>query len=466
MESNKLFAETPPFKLFLRAALPGAIAMLASMLYDTADGILVGRYLGQDSFGAVTIAIPLVILCFAVADLIGVGASAVIAVEHGKKNHQTANNIFTIAFIMLVTTGVISGIFFYFFAPNVLALMGAQGKIAEQGTIYLRVWTLFLPVMCISYAVDNFLKICGKIRRSTSIAFISAILGTVLEYYFLGVLGLSVEYAALGYCISITFSSLYGIWPFIGNKQILKFVKPHFNWTQIKEIFVNGFPIFMQNISSRIYSLLMNAALLSLGGDIAIASYGVLLYSGGLIQPLIYGQADAMQPAIGYNWGAKKKDRVLAIENYLPEGTQDLLNMAIPAMRIHAFIFIFSWITMCTESLAIALKQTKISNLLSLFMALIFPISSLLVLRPFGLDALWYVSVVSNILSALLSVGCLIHIYRKHFKGVNSDGVDGADVVSDGTQEEDSQLTETELSAPELPSPEEHVDPESISRAQ
>lgn len=185
--------------------------------------------------------------------------------------------------------------------------MGAQGKIAEQGAIYLRVWTLFLPVMCISYAVDNFLKICGKIRRSTSIAFISAILGTVLEYYFLGVLGLSVEYAALGYCISITFSSLYGIWPFIGNKQILKFVKPHFNWTQIKEIFVNGFPIFMQNISSRIYSLLMNAALLSLGGDIAIASYGVLLYSGGLIQPLIYGQADAMQPAIGYNWGAKKK---------------------------------------------------------------------------------------------------------------------------------------------------------------
>ena len=140
--------------------------------------------------------------------------------------------------------------------------------------------------------------------------------------------------------------------------------------------------------------------------------------------------------------------------------------MAIPAMRIHAFIFIFSWITMCTESLAIALKQTKISNLLSIFMALIFPISSLLILKPFGLDALWYVSVVSNTLSALLSVGCLIHIYRKHFKGVNSDGVDGADAVSDGTQEEDSQLTEAELSAPELSSPEEHVDPESISRAQ
>ena len=55
MEQNKLFAETPPLQLFLRAAIPGAIAMLASMLYDTADGILVGRFLGADTFAAVAI---------------------------------------------------------------------------------------------------------------------------------------------------------------------------------------------------------------------------------------------------------------------------------------------------------------------------------------------------------------------------------------------------------------------------
>ena len=117
---------------------------------------------------------------------------------------------------------------------------------------------------------------------------------------------------------------------------------------------------------------------------------------------------------------------------------------------------------MCTESLAIALKQTKISNLLSVFMALIFPISSLLVLRPFGLGALWYVSVVSNILSALLSIGCLVHIYRKHFKGIDTNDSNAAD----DAQEEDSELTDAEFTASELSSPEDHLDPESISRAQ
>ncbi len=58
----------------------------------------------------------------------------------------------------------------------------------------------------------------------------------MLEYYFLGVLGLSVEYAALGYCISITFSSLYGIWPFIGNKQILKFVNPDYSYEELDKL--------------------------------------------------------------------------------------------------------------------------------------------------------------------------------------------------------------------------------------
>lgn len=122
---------------------------------------------------------------------------------------------------------------------------------------------------------------------------------------------------------------------------------------------------------------------------------------------------------------------------------------------------------MCTESLAIALKQTKISNLLSLFMALIFPISSLLILKPFGLDALWYVSVVSNILSALLSVGCLIHIYCKHFKGIDTNGSNATDDAQEENFElTDAELAEAELAASELSSPEDHLDPESISRAQ
>ena len=72
--SATLFAKTPPIKLFFLAALPGAVSMLASALYQTLDGVFVGQYLGETAFAALNLAMPFVIINFALADLIGVGS--------------------------------------------------------------------------------------------------------------------------------------------------------------------------------------------------------------------------------------------------------------------------------------------------------------------------------------------------------------------------------------------------------
>ena len=74
MSSTALFSKTPPLKLFFLASLPGAVSMLASALYQTIDGIFVGQFLGPTAFAALNLAMPFVIINFALADLIGVGA--------------------------------------------------------------------------------------------------------------------------------------------------------------------------------------------------------------------------------------------------------------------------------------------------------------------------------------------------------------------------------------------------------
>lgn len=79
MTSDELFAMTPPTRLFFKAAIPGAIGMLAAALYQTFDGIFVGQYLGTTAFAAVNLAMPFVVINFAVSDLIGVGSSVVIS---------------------------------------------------------------------------------------------------------------------------------------------------------------------------------------------------------------------------------------------------------------------------------------------------------------------------------------------------------------------------------------------------
>lgn len=74
-------------------ALPGAIGMLASALYQLIDGILVGQVLGDTAFAAINLAMPFVITNFALADLIGVGSAVPISVRLGQKEEKAANNI-------------------------------------------------------------------------------------------------------------------------------------------------------------------------------------------------------------------------------------------------------------------------------------------------------------------------------------------------------------------------------------
>ena len=71
MDSTALFSKTPPLKLFFTAALPGAVSMLASSLYQLIDGIFVGNFLDNTSFAALNLAMPFVIINFAGRGLVG-----------------------------------------------------------------------------------------------------------------------------------------------------------------------------------------------------------------------------------------------------------------------------------------------------------------------------------------------------------------------------------------------------------
>ena len=187
MNSETLFAKTPPLKLFFLASLPGAVGMLASALYQLFDGIFVGQYLGSTAFAALNLAMPFVIINFALADLIGVGSAVPISIALGRKQEQEANNIFTCACIMIVGAGVLVGGILFAAAPALIKLMGAEGEFADQAVQYLRVYALSSPVTTIVFATDNFLRISGMIRSSMFLNILMSVLSAVLEFLFLGV---------------------------------------------------------------------------------------------------------------------------------------------------------------------------------------------------------------------------------------------------------------------------------------
>ena len=314
MTAYTLYTETPITRLFFRAALPGAVSMLASALYQLFDGIFVGRFLGETPFAALNLAMPFVIINFAVADLVGVGSSVPISICLGKREDKEANNIFSAACILIVASGAALGAILFLSAPLLIRLMGAEGEFAGLAVQYLRVYALCSPVTTFVFAMDNYLRICGKVRGSMFLNIFMSVLICILEFLFLYVFRWGIWAAALATCLGMGLCAVIALCCFAFGNMQLRFCRPHFSGTMLRQIVTAGSPNFLNNIAGRLTSIIMNIFLVRFGGESAVSIYGVLMYAEGFILPLLYGMCDSLQPAVGCNWGANKFTRVRAIE--------------------------------------------------------------------------------------------------------------------------------------------------------
>ena len=236
MSSKTLFAKTPPVKLFFIAAIPGAVSMLASALYGLLDGIFVGQFLNETAFAALNLAFPFVVINFSLADLIGLGSAVPIAISLGKKEEQEANNIFSCACIMIVATGALIGGILYASAPALIGMLGAEGELAHMAVQYMRVYAICSPVTTIVFAMDNYLRICGQIKRSFTLNILMAVIGAVLEFTFLFVFKWGIWGAALATCSGMLICALLALYPFLRSRLQLRFCRTRFSLDLIRQI--------------------------------------------------------------------------------------------------------------------------------------------------------------------------------------------------------------------------------------
>ena len=428
--STELFAKTPPVKLFFIASLPGAVSMLASAVYQLADGIFVGRFLGETAFAALNLAMPFVIINFALADLVGVGASVPISVNLGRGRRDVADNFFTCATLLIIAAGVLMGALLYAAAPRLMTLMGAEGEFASLAAQYLRVYAICSPLTTIIFAVDNFLRISGYIRGSMYLNLFMSALSAGLEYLFLGVLHFGIRGAALATCLGMLVCVIIAYIPFLRGRALLRFVRPRLTGEMLREIVVCGSPNFLNNIAGRVTSIIMNFMLVRLGGETAVNVFGILMYVDGFVQPLLYGMCDSLQPAVGYNWGARQFSRVRAVERccfaaaavvsiaggavialapgpvarlFMPQGAAEVMALAEPALRLFALTYATRWFSFATQSCMLAVEKPMPASLISISTALIFPVLFIAAFLPLGLTGIWLNFPATNLAAALMA---------------------------------------------------------------
>ncbi len=437
---NQLFANTKPARLFFKTAIPGAIGMVASSVYYLSESLLVGRLLGEAAFAALNLALPFVLINFAFADLIGVGSSVLLAIKLGEGEKELADRLFSTAVLLIFSLMVISSVVLYAMAPGIFESMGADKEVASLAVQYMRVYSLFAPCTGFVFAFDNYLRICGKIRRSMFLNIFLAVVSAVIEFTLMYFMRLPLPFAALGTSIGMCLTAILAIYPFARGKLHLKFKKPTFDIFFIKKIVANGSPAFLSNMSGRVLSVLMNYLLLMIGGTAAVSIYGILMSIDGIVIPLMYGLCDSLQPAVGYNYGAKLYKRVKGIEKYCFSATgilsiafavlmffneELLINMfltgtdkafmdsAVIAVRLFAYNYLFRWIAYASQSFFSAIGYSLFAVILSLSSAIVFPLISIGVLWQLGVNGLYLNTTFTAIVSSVLGLILFIPVWKK-----------------------------------------------------
>ena len=447
-DTEVMYATMRPWRLFFIVALPGMINMFAMSIYSIIEGAFIGQRLGEGAFAAVNIAMPMVMINFSLADMIGVGASVPISVALGKKEHKSANNFFTCSVIMIFFASLLMGAIMWFAAEPLCRMMGADDVLLDTSVRYLRTCALCSPLASIFFAMDNYLRISGYVKTSMviNIGCNVATLG-FLTLFLIG-MDMDVVGSALATSISMCLCSVVAMIPFVRRKTLLQFTVPRFQMAMLKEIAACGSPVFLSNISGRLASILINVSLMTIGaqvwgengGTTAVAVYAVLMYASDLCWPLLYGISDALAPAIGYNWGAASYQRVKKIVKcayigtsivgllsfsllfffsgtvaklFVKAGDAMLLEEATKAIRPFCFAYLFRWFGVTTQGFLSAIEKPMLATVMSVSTAFVFPVVMLGALWGLGLNGIWLNFVGVNVLTAILAACLLLHVLRE-----------------------------------------------------
>lgn len=164
---SEIFEKLSPTKIFFRCAIPTMITSVFGALYSMANGFFVGRFVGEEALAAVNIVMPIIMIVFALSDMIAAGSSAHISVLLGQHKREKASLVFSFSLKMIFIFSCVIGAVGYFGADALIALLakGATEQTVDYCVTYLKVHTR-LPLCCLFILRRTIISGCAEKKNS------------------------------------------------------------------------------------------------------------------------------------------------------------------------------------------------------------------------------------------------------------------------------------------------------------
>ena len=304
--------ETKIPKLITFLAIPTVISMLITALYNFGDTYFITMLKNDSITAAVNVVFPLMTIIQAIGFMIGMGAGSIIARLLGKHLVDDANKVASSALFCAILLGVIIMILGLIFLDPLMVVIRASDTVKPYAKEYAFFIILAAPVEMASYVLNNALRAEGKAKLSTIGLVIGVCLNLLLDPLFIFTFHLGVKGASMATVISmfvgvIIMSSFY-----FTNKTVVKlgFKSISFKLNDYGIIFVIGLPSLLRQGLASVATILLNSQADVYGGDPGTAAMGVVAKITQIIFMVMLGIGQGYQPVVGYNYSAKKYERV------------------------------------------------------------------------------------------------------------------------------------------------------------
>tara|TARA_R110002033_G_scaffold169897_3_gene211362 strand:- start:150550 stop:151929 length:1380 start_codon:yes stop_codon:yes gene_type:complete len=302
----------PIGKLLVKQAVPASIGILVMSLNILVDSIFVGNWIGSIAIAAINVVLPVSFFIGALGMSVGIGGSSIISRALGAKNHEKALKVFgnQIALTLLITiTMVILGLLY---VDSIIPTFGGKGGIFEPAKIYYTIVLYGVPFLALCMMGNTVIRAEGKPKFAMIAMIIPSIGNLVMDYVFIYVFDWGMAGAAWATTIGYVLCFGYILYFFISKNSELKIGLHHFrlDFSIVKEISSLGFVTMARQAITSVVYLLMNNILFGLGGEAMVAVYAIIGRMLMFALFPVFGVTQGFLPIAGFNYGAKKYQRV------------------------------------------------------------------------------------------------------------------------------------------------------------
>ena len=416
MSKDEYLITDVPLKALTVFAMPMILGSFFQQVYNMADSIIVGQYVGSPALAAVGACAALTNVFICVALGAGVGAGVLVSRYFGAGNYSKMKTIVSTSLISFLILSIFLGVFGFCFSHLMMNLLQTPADILDEAVLYLRVYFAGFPFLFIYNILSTMFTSIGESKIPLGLLIFSSVLNVFMDLWMVAGLKLGVYGAALATLIAQGISAVLSFVLFISRMRRYKSEFSRFDRQELHSMLRIAVPSVLQQSTVSVGMMIVQAVVNPFGTQ-ALAGYAATMRVENVFSLIFVSIGNAVSPYVSQNLGAKKTERIkkgyhaalildvcFAILAFIvietlhtqisslflgKDGTAIAYQVSGDYMRWIGYFFIFMGIKMATDGVLRGLgimRPFLIANMVNLAIRL----SVALILAPrFGIAFVW-----------------------------------------------------------------------------